>query len=191
MTPIPLRPFCLIRHGQTDANRDRIIAGTLDAMLTGQGRAGALALSRLSWPGAIALFSSPQTRALDTARLAFPGRPIAVIGGLRERDWGIHEGRPLDELPARTATPEAGEAWGDMLERVAQAIALCMARAGNALPVLVAHSGIIRAARALTGGDPHGPSVPNTTPCLFRPDGTGWREHPYLQNENCDELRYL
>jgi broad specificity phosphatase PhoE len=183
VTLIPLRPFCMIRHGQTDANRDGIISGTLDAMLTERGRAGAEALSHLDWPAPLAIFSSPQRRAHETAQLAFPGRIISLVEGLRERDWGIFEGRPLAEIPPRDSTPEAGEGWVEMQERVGQAVIWCMAQAGEAMPVMVAHSGVLRAVRALTGGDAHNAPVPNTTPCLFLPEGAGWREQGLAQAE--------
>lgn len=161
------RAFCLIRHGETVANRDGWIAGRLEVALTPAGRAAARALSAWDWPGPIAVLSSPQRRARETAALAFPGRPVAVLDGLRERDWGRFEGRPLAELPARIATPEGGEPWDAIVARVAQALAQCQTAAGAALPVIVAHSGVIRAARALTGQGFDGPSAPNTTPLMF------------------------
>ncbi|MDF2141740.1 histidine phosphatase family protein [Paenirhodobacter sp. CAU 1674] len=172
----PRRPFVLIRHGQTDANRDGLIAGRIEAQLTEAGRAAARALAGRPWPAAIALFISPQARARETALLAFPGRMPVILGGLRERDWGQFEGRPIHEMPAREATPEGGEPWPAMLARVGGAIRAAQDRAGAALPVLVAHSGVIRAARQLTGGSAHGPSPANTTPHLFRPTAAGWCE---------------
>lgn len=182
----PAIPFVLIRHGQTDANRDGRIAGRTEAVLTEAGRAGAARLAGWHWPGTVTLFSSPQGRAVETAALAFPGRAPRLLPGLRERDWGRHEGAPVATLPPRAATPEGGEAWQAMLDRVAEALATALAQALAAagpvlpvLPVLVAHSGVIRAVRQLTGGRPDGPSPPNTTPILFAPASPAspaWRE---------------
>ncbi|MEI4487810.1 histidine phosphatase family protein [Frigidibacter sp. MR17.14] len=172
------RPFCLIRHGQTDANRDRIIAGRTEAQLTEAGRVAARALATRPWPEALALFASPQQRALETARLGFPGRAPEPVAGLRERDWGIFEGRPTALQPPRLTVPEEGESWEAVVDRVAAAIRHCQELAGEALPVMVAHSGTIRAARQLTGGSCEGPSPVNAVPTLFLPlpeDG-GWRE---------------
>lgn len=167
-------PFVIVRHGQTDANRDGRIAGRTEAQLTQSGRSAASALAAWHWPEDIVLFASPQQRALDTARLAFKTHDAMVMDGLRERDWGVFEGRPVSELPPRDTTPEGGEAWEDMLKRVAAAIAI--AQSVDGLPVLIAHSGVIRAARFLTGGTPHGPSPANAIPHLFQPRADGWQE---------------
>ena len=175
------KSFVLIRHGQTDANRDRIIAGRLEAQLTEQGRAAARALSDRPWPADLHLVSSPQARARETAGLAFPDLPLHLHPGLRERDWGRLEGQPIALQPPRLSTPEEGESWQALLDRVAAALNDCLLAAGDALPVLVAHSGVIRAARALTGGDFQGESAPNTTPLLFSPGAMGgWTESRYL-----------
>lgn len=185
---LPARDFCLIRHGETDANRDHVIAGRTEAQLTLAGIAAARMLARHPWPTTIAVFTSPQDRARTTAELAFPTRPVQVVADLRERDWGRFELRPLAELPPRTATPEGGEGWEPLLARIAGALCLCMEQAQGALPVIVAHSGVIRAARALTGGDFTGASAPNTTPLLFRAPlaGSGglWQEQPMFADRN-------
>nr|WP_240989505.1 histidine phosphatase family protein [Salipiger mangrovisoli] len=165
----------MIRHGQTDANRDGLIAGRIEARLTGEGRAAAARLADWPWPGSLALYVSPQDRARHTARLAFPGLAFRVLPGLRERDWGRYEGHPVATLPPREATPEGGESFAALLARVAASITEGLAASGEALPVFVAHSGVIRAARALTGGTAHGPSAANTTPLLFRPCPAGWQ----------------
>ena len=108
--------------------------------------------------------------------------PVAACH-LRERDWGIFEGRPIAELPPREETPEGGEPWPQMLARVARAVAQAQAHAKGALPILVAHSGVIRAVRHLTSGSPHGPSAANTTPYLFAPDAHGWQEQKLTEKD--------
>ncbi|GAA6202535.1 histidine phosphatase family protein [Aquicoccus sp. SU-CL01552] len=167
----PSQSFCLIRHGETTANADGFIAGITDVPLTALGRDQARALSELPWPEEIAVFASPLSRAQRTAELAFPGRDVQLHPGLRERDWGVFEGRPLGEQPARENTPGQGESWPDMLVRVQTAITEICAGAEGMLPVLVCHSGIIRAARMLwTTGDV-GQRPPNATPLLFQRAG--------------------
>lgn len=182
MTLLADTPFVLIRHGQTDANRDGRIAGRLEAQLTEQGRAAAAALSKLPWATTgLHIFCSPQERARQTAQLAFPRQNLWQMDGLRERDWGDLEGRPLAEQTPRYDTPPGGEAWQVLLARVGIALAACQQAAGSDLPVIVAHSGVIRAARALTGGDAGGPSPANTTPFLYEPMGQGqFREMPFF-----------
>ncbi|MDS9470044.1 histidine phosphatase family protein [Paracoccus sp. MBLB3053] len=180
MTLLPRSPFCLIRHGQTEANRDGIISGRLETVLTEQGRSDAARLATLDWPDDIAVFASPQGRARVTAELGFPAIPPRIIEELRERDWGVHDGRPLAELPPRTATPDQGESWSAMLDRVAIALGHCIQMAGKSLPVIVSHSGVIRATRALIGTPFDGPSAPNTTPIIFQPTAQGWVERPFF-----------
>jgi probable phosphoglycerate mutase len=63
-----------------------------------------------------------------------------------------------------------------MVARVAAAITQAQELSGGARPVLVAHSGVIRAARHLTCGSAHGASPINTTPYLFAPHADSWRE---------------
>lgn len=177
---LPEKEFCLIRHGQTDANRDGIIAGRIEAQLTEKGQTAACSLASHVWQGKIMVFTSPQGRAKDTARLGFPRHRAIIVEGLRERDWGTFEGRPVSDLPPRTSTPDGGEGWEEMVARIGAALSYCIAAAGDALPVIVAHSGVIRAARALTDHDFTGPSAPNTTPLLYSPTSGEWQERPLL-----------
>lgn len=172
---IPRRPFCLIRHGETDANFEGIIAGRLEPKLTPLGRAQACQIATLSWTQPL-LFSSPQHRAVETAFLAFPGLENTQIPDLRERDWGDLEGQPLSAMIPREDTPENGEAWQDMLTRLHRGLMRALLDPRVGLPVLVAHSGTIRAIRRLTGGTEHGLRPPNAIPLLFTPAVEGWQE---------------
>lgn len=176
MIPLPDRAFILIRHGETDANRAGLIAGRIEAQLTDQGRAEAAALARLDWPAEPLIFVSPQDRARETAALGFPGRAAQVVEGLRERDWGVLEGRSFDAMIPREDTPDKGEAWADMLARVHAALLGALQDPRDGLPVLVAHSGTIRAVRRLTGGSEHGARAANATPILFTPAAGQWAD---------------
>jgi broad specificity phosphatase PhoE len=164
---LPPRSICLIRHGETTANRDGIIAGRLDVALTDLGRQQARALQAYPWPGAIALFSSPLERAQETCRLGFPDQNFHCHPGLRERNWGRFEGAPLSELPPRAGRPTGGEDWSEMITRVARAITTCCAQAQDRLPVLVCHSGVIRATRLLAGQQSSGRRPANAHPISF------------------------
>lgn len=172
----PSGRFCLIRHGETTANAAGLIAGRMDVALSERGRRQAGALARRAWPAPITLFSSPLARAQDTCRLGFPGRPFTLHDGLRERDWGVFEGRPLAEQPDREGTPEAGESWPGMVQRAGRAIIGICAASGPALPVLVCHSGIIRAVRVLWGDGSAGERPPNAVPLLFERSGPRFEE---------------
>lgn len=91
----------LIRHGQTEWNRDRRIQGNGDSPLTDLGQAQAEAAAKaLSRFDVAALYASDAGRALQTAL------PIANAAGLtvqtdarlRERHYGIFEGKTHAEL---------------------------------------------------------------------------------------------
>ncbi|WP_417278674.1 histidine phosphatase family protein [Celeribacter sp.] len=176
MSVLPAKGFCLIRHGETTANADEIIAGRTDVSLTERGREQARDLSKRMWPEHIVLYASPMSRARETCELAFPDLPYALHDGLRERDWGLFEGRPLSEQPDREATPEGGESWPDMLSRVAQTIVEICDTSEDALPVLVCHSGVIRAARLLWTTGHVGSRPPNATPLMFTRSGQIFKE---------------
>ncbi len=169
----------MIRHGESTANRESIIAGRLDVLLTDTGRAQARALQVLKWPEAYRLFASPMQRAQDTCSLGFPSHAFHTHPGLRERDWGIFEGRPLAELPKRETRPKQGEDWVEMIDRVAGALHDCCTLAKGKLPILICHSGVIRAARILAGQSDTGTRPANAHPIYFKWTGRGHQEAFY------------
>ncbi|MQY43905.1 histidine phosphatase family protein [Epibacterium sp. SM1969] len=177
---LPDRSFCLIRHGQTTANEAEIMAGATEVPLSPLGEEQALGLRGFDWPAEIQLFSSPMGRAQTTCQLGFPGQAFALHAGLRERHWGIYEGAHLSTAPPRHGRPEGGEDWEEMILRVAEAITECCAKTPNAvLPVMICHSGVIRAARATLSDTPSTTRPANGQPVLFRWDGTTHHEEPF------------
>lgn len=176
LPPLPARSFTMIRHGETTANRDGIIAGCLDVGLTDTGRAQAAGLSRYTWPDDVALFASPMRRATETAQIGFPDVPISPHPDLVERNWGCYEGLPLDRLPPRDSHPEQGEDWAAMIRRVHRAICGCLLLAADRPAVIVCHSGVIRATRLLTGQKSVGARAENAVPHAFRWTGTHHKE---------------
>src|SRR6266851_890326 len=91
----------LIRHGETDWNRDRRIQGQSDTPLNDVGRAQArlLGLKLLDVRFELA-YSSDLSRAIETAELILEPRPIAIATdvGLRERAFGEWEGGLAEEI---------------------------------------------------------------------------------------------
>ncbi|MFO1532534.1 MAG: histidine phosphatase family protein [Thermoplasmatota archaeon] len=96
----------LLRHGQTVANRDRVIQGPrIDAELSDLGLRQAASLGvALAGVGFGALFSSPLLRARQTAQVvaeAHPAQatlPLQVVPELYEMDYGAFTGRTYDEV---------------------------------------------------------------------------------------------
>jgi broad specificity phosphatase PhoE len=87
----------LIRHGQSTANLEGLLAGRLDTPLTNVGREQARALAPALRDVAVAL-TSPLRRARDTAALALPHVAASVDDAFIELDHGTEEGRPFAEF---------------------------------------------------------------------------------------------
>ncbi|CAI8045847.1 Fructose-2,6-bisphosphatase TIGAR [Geodia barretti] len=125
----------LVRHGETTANKERIIQehGRNQSQRAGQRLAAAELISHI--------YCSDLSRAVQTAEL-IRGElgysvPVTLDERLRERGYGIHEGRPLTELvdAAREAgvsvkdyTPSGGETQDSVDERLSSFLSdLCRA----------------------------------------------------------------
>jgi len=100
--------FYLVRHGQTEWNALGRIQGRSDIPLNEVGRAQAQeAAEALEMSGLQAIYSSPLSRALDTASImaAHLGLPDPVLlDGVIERDYGIAEG--LDHAGIQATFPD-------------------------------------------------------------------------------------
>ncbi|QCQ16058.1 histidine phosphatase family protein [Microbacterium sp. RG1] len=151
----------LIRHGETDWNRARLIQGATDIPLNDTGRAQAreagLALrDRLDTDMPLVLVSSDLQRAAETADIigAILERPVtARYPELRERSYGEAEGVSIDELAERWGRgPDArvpgAETREQLRERALRAVARVIDDASTeaepSVVVAVAHGALIR-----------------------------------------------
>jgi broad specificity phosphatase PhoE len=101
----------LVRHGQTEINRDGRLQGRLDRPLTELGREQArLVAAGLAGCGATAVLTSPLVRAADTAReiASVLGVAVEADDRLLEVDYGDWDGRKLGDV-----SPEEWRAWID------------------------------------------------------------------------------
>ena len=87
----------VVRHGQSQANEEGLIAGHVDPPLTALGERQALALQE-ELAGVELVVTSPLSRARRTGELAAPGREVVVSPDFIELDYGSFDGRLLDEL---------------------------------------------------------------------------------------------
>src|SRR5207342_2798985 len=126
----------LVRHGQTEFNRERRIQGHVDSPLTElgvrQARAvGGLLADLIRDPAGWRIVSSPLGRARSTAEIVagtLGGLPVELDDRLKEMSWGPHDGRLRAELEAehpetfaRTGwafDASAGETYGEVCDRV-------------------------------------------------------------------------
>lgn len=101
----------LIRHGETDFNRDGRIQGHTESDLSELGRDQARRVGeRLRHHDILAAYTSPARRAMDTCNLALNGSvPVHPRDGLREIQLGAWEGRKASEL--RREFPEEVRLW--------------------------------------------------------------------------------
>lgn len=153
----------LMRHGETDWNRERRWQAQLDLPLNQTGRDQAVTLAGLvaRLPLA-AVYSSDLDRAMETARVitaAFPRAiPLHPEPRFREFDAGILAGHTLDELrvlypdwwaedardPVHTRCP-GGETFVELQARVVAAVKDIAARHPDESVGIVGHGGSIRA----------------------------------------------
>jgi probable phosphoglycerate mutase len=174
--PIALfeRPFYFVRHGETQTNAAGLITGSLDIDLTTLGREQALAAAQaLAGEPITGIYSSPLKRARETAEpIAARLRvPLHLVEKLAERNWGALEGRPRG-LRIRGETPHGAETPEAFTTRVLTALAAI----DEAVPLIVAHSGVFRVlCQTLNIVDVKMP-VSNALPQRFVPLGEGgWR----------------
>jgi broad specificity phosphatase PhoE len=147
--PEPTRIF-LVRHGETDANLNHLVAGSWDVPLNATGRAQARAVAELMatrhWD---ALYASPLSRAVETARAIGAatglGEPV-LEPRLVEQDYGSAEQmseaelwstyEDLDDVPGR-------EKDAAVIERSFAALDDIAARHPGQDVIVVCHGGVI------------------------------------------------
>jgi probable phosphoglycerate mutase len=151
----------LVRHGATAWNEGHRCLGRTDIPLSAAGRRQAeLLRAALAGERPDRVFSSPLTRAVETARLL--GHEPEILGDLAEIDRGAWEGLMPDEIRMRDTALRArwyedpkglampgGEAFDRLWERAGRALAL-LAKAGGTV-LAVGHKALNRVviARAL------------------------------------------
>jgi probable phosphoglycerate mutase len=164
-------PFYFLRHGETELNRLGLVAGATDVPLNDTGwRQARAAAARLADTGIDAIWSSPLTRALDTARCVADTLhlEVNVIAALAERNWGTLEGKPR-ELRAQFESPPGGETLGQFRARTLRGIAsISTSRA----PLVVAHSGTFRVLADRIGLPALAAPVANSVPLRLYRDRT-------------------
>jgi len=156
----------LVRHGETDWNRDRRFQGHADPPLNEAGREQAHALAAELAGEAIELvYTSDLARARETAEIvaARLGADVVALRELREIDVGDWQGLTWPEIEERY--PEGAQAWhehgsgwkagetyDELGERVVAALREIAARHPAQRVLVVGHGGTIRVARAFIAG---------------------------------------
>jgi len=175
---VPLfgRMFYFLRHGETDSNRLKTIAGSLDVELNETGQAQARAAIDLVRPlGVTHLASSNLRRARETAATIARALvlPHVVVPELAERNWGELEGRS-QILRLRGSPPPGAETAEEFVSRTRRALAQIKA---EGVPLVVAHSGTHRVLCRLLGLAESTDPIGNCRPVRFTPParpGESW-----------------
>jgi broad specificity phosphatase PhoE len=157
----------LVRHGETQWNRELRWQGHSDPPLNEQGREQARRLATaLASTSFAAIYSSDLRRASETAEIVARrlGLPVRVDPALREIDIGSWEGFTLRELESRFPQAvarweetgehgwENGETHEEMFTRAREAVRSIAARHDGEDVLVISHGGPIRALKALAAG---------------------------------------
>ena len=159
----------LIRHGETDWNRDGRFQGHADPPLNELGREQAEELAvQLGAEEITAVYSSPLRRAFETARTVAQAHGLAAapVDGLREVDVGSWQALTRQEVEERFPEQfrrwlDYGQGWDDgetyeeMGMRAIAALQELAAHNDGERIVAVTHGGPIRAALARAAGISH------------------------------------
>ena len=169
---MPPTQLTLVRHGESNWNREGRQQGHLDSGLSANGIAQAEAVARrLAGDSFVALYSSDLGRALRTAEIigGMTGHAVTVDERLRERNLGVFQGRTWEEIRIecpeelhlfRTAGPDyvipAGESARQRYERTVGCVEEIARRHSGESVVVVAHGGVLDGLFRRTLGIPLG-----------------------------------
>jgi phosphoserine phosphatase len=137
----------LLRHAETEWNRERRFQGWRDVPLSAAGRAQAESAARLlAGTPLTAVWSSPLARARETAAIIAAAQrlPVQEAEAFKEMAFGDWEGLTRDEVRARF--PDAHRAWAETPAEArwpgAETLAAVRTRALQGLQALrAAHAG--------------------------------------------------
>ena len=171
----------LVRHGETDWNRDGRWQGHSDTHLNAVGREQAARLAD-DLDGIDVVYSSDLARARETAEIVAERLelPVQLDERLRERSFGAWEGKTGPEIESEFAPAHArwlaggpgaddAEPFADFARRVQTFLDDVLERHPGETVLIVAHGGSIRVIHAFAKGLDYArdhrliPSVPNCT----------------------------
>jgi 2,3-bisphosphoglycerate-dependent phosphoglycerate mutase len=202
-----------VRHGETAWNVDSRIQGQQDIGLNDTGRWQARRVGEaLAGEPITAVYSSDLGRAHETAQsiAEVAGIPVVADEGLRERSFGMFEGKTFTEIhetwPDHAqnwrkripdwAPPEGGESLLQLRERVTRTMKDLASRHCGELIAVVAHGGVLDTLyRVATGQEVNSPrtwQLPNgaINRLLWTPEGftlVGWSDTQHLDHANLDQ----
>ena len=90
----------VVRHGQTIWNQEKRVQGISDIPLSDEGRLDTLDLkSEIDKLNIDVVIASPLKRTKETANILVDSKlPINTDDRIKERNWGMNEGAPIDSV---------------------------------------------------------------------------------------------
>jgi broad specificity phosphatase PhoE len=196
--------FILVRHGESESNRDSRFALNGDVPLTDLGRQqardAAAQISRFFNPQRI--ISSTFARAHQSAEIisAALSLPLEIVDGIQERDLGSLKGQPWHQHATLTAAdpnydeqrewlwrPPGGESYEDVRRRVMPVLESLRSRYPAEELVLVSHGAVMRAIWSQLTGAWINSFIPKNCALLLIPhDGKQFLEPAVIDTEARD-----
>lgn len=159
---IPKKSFYFVRHGESEANRRKLICGGgNNTPLTDIGRQQARnvqgILEKITVDKPRILYYSDLSRASETAEALNANLKLPFVASpyLREHVMGDWEDKPWCDIAPRLQRgedPERGETFMAFYERVSNVLTTILSE--HDMPLIVAHGGIWRALASLHGYKP-------------------------------------
>ena len=173
-----------VRHGRTEGNENGIYIGRTDWPLSDSGRTELEDMyEKHCYPKVERVYSSPLTRALQSAEILFPDREIVICDEMTEMDFGVFEGISIADLLELESykkwikggldnPPPNGESLRNMMDRTLSGlniIIMNMMKENIHEAAVVTHSGILMNTMSCFG-------LPKLKPMDFACDpGEGWQ----------------
>lgn len=199
--------FYVVRHGETDANKNGVLQGHLDVPLSSEGvRQARVVAEAISSVRLDVVYSSDLSRAKETARAIMKGRPCSLIldRRLREIHLGNLSGLTSEEArrkfpeyhaelaknPYYTRRPGGGESRMDLRDRISRVlddIYEWNKDRADAQVGVVSHGGVINAVLRLASSSVDWPgfTVANCSVTVLERDDWGWR---VVRTNDCSHL---
>lgn len=153
---MPMKVY-VVRHGESESNAAGCYSGWSQARLTERGRQDALRAGQLLKDIVIdRVYASDLPRAMETARLALPGRKLELRPELRENHVGAFQDQPVAWCDAqygqisiqarqkRDFTPVGGENIAMVMERVSRFMKELEALPSQSTTAVFCHEWVIK-----------------------------------------------
>jgi ribonuclease H / adenosylcobalamin/alpha-ribazole phosphatase len=186
----------LVRHGESEGNRDRRFTATPAVGLTEFGRqqahGAARRIAKLFKPERV--IASPYLRARHTGEIIASelSMPLEIQQGLHERSFGYLAGHPYEAVendPTLKADglyfwrPEGGESYEDVRRRVGPILDLLAAENHGRELVIVSHGGVMLSLWAhVTGRWEDARLAPNCGIVLVEHNGISYQPPRFIED---------